>query len=294
MGKISQWIREVRPRVRRASKTEAVIYLLKNAAVIFQVYFALVLARARLNGTSTPDLVIYLYLGSIVVTAAAHFIPQRAFRTHKRTIEAITRAFSYAAALETLTMAVSRQSMTETDFQRVIQNILISIVSELEAMFGDVDGTEFMTVLWERSSNPDALRVVGSSTPRIPLDRDFPSKPLIATRALTLNHYAYESERKSDTSELEEWKDYHCVLAYPINLFGVNASAALSIKSRRSGQFDGQIQQVYGRLLPAIRLIRLALECRTRYGSETHPTQLEPTHVAESERAVGAGRSPRN
>jgi hypothetical protein len=294
MGKMSQWIRELRPRVRRASKTEAVIYLLRNSAVIFQIYFGVVLARARINGSTTSDVAISLYIGSILVTTAAHFIPPRAFRTHKRTIQAITRASSYAAALETLTMAISRGLLTATEFQRVIQNILINIVSELEAMSGDVDGTEFMAVLWEWSPNPDALRVIGSSTPRIPLERDFPCKPLISTRALTLNHYAYESERKSDTTELEEWKDYHCVLALPISVFGAKASAALSIKSRRAGQFDGQIQQVYGRLLPAMRLISLALECRTRYGSETHPPKTEPTHVAESERAVGAGRSRGN
>jgi hypothetical protein len=294
MGKMSQWIRELRPRVRRASKTEAVIYLLKNAAVIFQIYFGVVLASDRINGSPTPDLAIYLYLGSILVTTAFHFIPPRAFRTHKRTIQAITRASSYAAALETLTMAISRELLTATEFQRVIQNVLINIVSELEAMFGDVDGTEFMAVLWERSPNPDALRVVGSSTPRIPLERDYPCKALISTRALTLNQYAYESLRNSDSSDLEEWKDYHCVLSLPINLFGTNASAALSIKSRRAGQFDGQIQQVYGRLLPAMRLISLALECRTRYASETHPPKTEPTHVAESERAVGAGRSRGN
>jgi hypothetical protein len=291
MGKLSRWIRDVRPRASKASKTEAVISLLKNAAIIFQICFAVVLARARLNGLTPSNLEIYLYLASIVVTTTTHFIPQRAFRTNKRTIEATRRASSYAAALESLTTAVSRQSMQATDFQRIIQNILISIVSELEEMFGDTDGTEFMAVLWQRSPNPDALRVVGSSTIHIPLDRDFPNKSLIATRALTLNHYAYESERKSDTSELEEWQDYHCVLAYPIGLFNAKAIAALSIKSRRPCHFDGHIQQVYGRLQPAIRLIGLALELRTRYGSETHVSPLEPTHVAESARAVGAGRS---
>jgi hypothetical protein len=294
MATLSQWVRDVRPRVRRASKTEAVVYLLRNAAVIFQIYFAWVLARARVNNETPSALVIYFYLGSIVVMTAAHFIPPRAFRANKRTIEAITRASSYAAALDSLTKALSQQSMRATDFQRVIQNILISIVSELEAMFGDVDGTEFMAVLWQWSPSPDALRVVGSSIPHIPQDRDFPSKPLIATRALTMNQHAYESERKSDTSELEEWKDYHCVLAYPIGHLDARASAALSIKSRRPGHFDGHIQQVYGRLLPAIKLIGLALECRTRYGSETQSLTKEPTHAAERERAVGAGRSLSN
>jgi hypothetical protein len=294
MGKFSEWLHELPARIRRASKAEAGLFILKNAAVMFQIYFGIELARTRLNGQTPSDLAIKLYLGSVVVTTIAHFIPPRVFRTSKRTISATKRASSYAAALEALSLALARRSMLATDFQRVIQNIMVNIVSELEAMFGDVDGTEFMAILWERSPNPDAFRVIGSSTPDIPQDRDFPSRNLTAKKALTLNEHAYEPNRKIDASELKEWQDYHCVLAYPICLFNGAPRAALSLKSRRTGHFDGHIPQVYGRLSPAIRLIELALECYKHYGPETYSRTQEPTHAAKSERAVGRGRSSGN
>jgi len=203
--------RELRYRLAAASKWEFGINVVNIAAKTYQIYFlGVVYPLARLANRTITVNELLCVVGAMCYTTIYPFLPKT---TKKKWIqEEVRRAKSLGVAVSRLASEIDLGELTDVSSDRIIQGLLVSIRSEVEAIVVDTEGIYINVNLLMPHPTEETKLVVKN---RANLDRDldvpYDKSNLVVWRAMETKKAAYEPNFESKGE-----KPYRCILAFPI------------------------------------------------------------------------------
>ncbi len=249
--------------LRRASLRDLSIGLLRFAAIVYQVYFALYLSTSRYVPPSKyfgfvsalRYRVFILFILAILIDKGLAYVPKKASKVWLSVETERLAATGVATSL--MAESVRRGALTEAEFQEIARGLLTAIRFEVQAFAVDQTGYYInVSLLMEDRGNATRLRVVARAVPNRS-NRSYPKVDLLVWKAMEGQQVTF----KEDFTQAG--KPYRSILAIPLlaEEQGISKSTGvISTDSGRVGEFDGgAARNLEQRLAPYTTLLALLL-----------------------------------
>jgi hypothetical protein len=260
-----------------ASKLEFGTNAVNAAATLYQVGYAVVtgLRKASGVGPTSLDRWFWLFAAALAYTTIYRFVPKDVFRRAKSLLEEQIRAQSYGAALTVIEEGIDKGSLERESLLWLEHCILRGVKSEVEQLLGECDGV-YLDVLLLVPDPDDAtkLHACASANTTQGINVRYLKAGSLSWEAMQTGRVRYDPDFQSSfgTSTVPR----RSVLTIPIATADSPAPGAVKITSGRSHHFDDYEEQIAATLIPARRMLGVALTCRRRLLKE------KPKHAGDS------------
>ena len=255
--------RRVRMRFQQRTDLGRALTVLETAALTYcALFILLVVMKERIDAMGETGM--WLLVAALIAVVSVRLLPKQLLVRKRWRDEEVRIAEAYGTATKLVTGSIGRGVLTNNIFDQVVSHTLRGIMSEIERMFSDSDGSCFNCFLWEEdSADSDMLRIISTAKREERLAESYPKYKLWTWHAMNERRAVYDADR---ISAIGPWRRYRSVLAFPLRDAEDKVIAGISVKSVRPHHFDGEGEAVYATLQPGFLLLILALECRSQLG----------------------------
>lgn len=257
-------LRELRSRLDRASKLEFLLDVVNLLAIVFQGLVTAYIGLYRQMGVVVHPLWACSFAVALVYTTLYNLWLRQLFRRKKWEREERRRSQSISVSISRLAACVRAGSFGPVDLEQIEHNLLMAVLSEIEAIVVDTEGIYLnVTLLIENPSAPDRLYGLNRARRDRDLYKSYPKGGMVAWSAMESGKLAYNPS-------FDSTEPYRAILALPILLRegeGTRSLGAISIDSEKDHHFDDREKKIELKLLPHMTLLKLVLVYRELYSA---------------------------